>query len=214
MSRLGAVPRIALTLATLLCPPFAAVHAQGTPGTGQPNDAPTPAQPSGDGASWLPDMAREAREAAKSAGDTISTWWNEATTLVTPNGPTAYLPSQISEDDKQFFAVLGAAGLTLKEVTVGKGVVPAANYHFVASRDPTSTDLARAEDLLRAYRQASDGMRARAKQRIARATLDTMATAGFTLSAMDVTLSPWPDASYQVTTRPPAAARDAPTPGR
>jgi len=123
-----------------------------------------------------------------------------------PGSPTDYLPTQISDEDKRFFAILEAIGLELKGVTVSKGVIPSANYRFVASREPTDTDIARAEDLLRLYRESADGMWSRAKQRIARATLDTVSTAGTTLTAMDVTLSPWPDASYQIATKPAAGA--------
>ncbi len=200
-ARLSSLSRAAVTLTLLLCGSTSGLRAQGTE---PPHNEP----------SWLPDVARQAGEMAKSAGNTLNEWWNSATTFISPTGPTSFLPGQISDDDKQFFAILGAVGLTLKEVTVGKGVVPEANYHFVATRDPTEADFAKAENLLRAYRDASDGMRARAKQRIARATLDTMATTGFALTAMDVTLSPWPDASYQVSARPRPETPEPPAPSR
>lgn len=150
---------------------------------------------------WLSKGAETAGDAAKSVGDTLNSWWNDLSGKVTPSGPTSFLPAQITEDDKQFFAVLDAIGLKLKDVAVSKGLFPVATYHFVASREPTDEDIERAERLLRAYRDGADGFKSRAKQRIARATLDTVATKGFALASMDVTLSPWPDASYQVTAR-------------
>lgn len=153
---------------------------------------------------WLSKGAETAGDAAKSVGDTLNSWWSDLSGKVAP-GPTGYLPAQITEDDKQFFAVLEAIGLKLKDVTVSKGVFPVATYRFVASREPTDQDVERAELLLRAYRDSADGFKSRAKQRIARSTLDTVATKGFALSSMEVTLSPWPDASYQVTARDKAA---------
>jgi predicted transcriptional regulator len=147
---------------------------------------------------------------AKSVGGAIGSLWNDMTGKIAPATPTEYLPAQISEEDKQFFAILEAVGLTLKEVAVSKGLMPSANYRFVAAREPTDADIATAEALLRAYRDGNDAMRARAKQRIARSTLDTLATKGFALTAMDVTLSPWPDASYQIVARPGTGDAAAP----
>jgi len=48
---------------------------------------------------------------------------------------------------------------------------------------------------------AASGFRARAKQKIARQALDTALGGGFTIAAMEITLSPWPDATYQLTAR-------------
>lgn len=150
------------------------------------------------------DLARSAGDAAKAVGSAIGSLWNDMTGKIAPGSPTDYLPGQINEEDKRFFAILETIGLRLREVTVSKGLIPSANYRFVAEREPTDTDIAKAEDLLRRYREVADGIWSRAKQRIARSTLDTVSTAGTTLTAMDVTLSPWPDASYQIATKPAA----------
>lgn len=148
------------------------------------------------------DIAKQAGDVAKSVGGALGSLWNDVTSRIAPASPTDYLPGQMPEEDRQFFAILEAIGLKLREVSVSKGMVPSANYRFVADREPTDTDIAKAEGLLRAYRETQDGMRARAKQRIARSTLDTVSTAGMSLASMEVTLSPWPDASYQIVTKP------------
>lgn len=173
-----------------------------------PPAAPGQAMTAEDLAKSAEEMARSAGEVAKSVGGAvggaIGSLWNDVTSKIAPGPPTDHLPAQISEEDKQFFAILETIGLQLKDVNVSKGLIPSASYRFVAAREPADTDIAKAEALLRAYRDGNDGMRARAKQRIARSTLDTMATAGVVLSGMDVTLSPWPDASYQIANKPKA----------
>ena len=154
-----------------------------------------------DANSWLSDPKQTATDTAQTVGDTLKGWWDSVTGMVTTSNPTGYLPAQISDDDRQFFAVLEAVGLKLKDVTIGKGFFAGAQYQFVVAREPTDADFARAEALLRVYRETADGMRSRAKQRIARSTLDTMATAGFVLSSISISLTPWPDATYQVQAR-------------
>ncbi len=175
-----------------------------------PPVAPGQAMTAEDLAKSAEEMARSAGEVAKSVGGAvggaIGSLWNDVTSKIAPGPPTDHLPAQISEEDKQFFAILETIGLQLKDVNVSKGLIPSASYRFVAAREPLDTDIAKAEALLRAYRDGNDGMRARAKQRIARSTLDTVATAGVVLSGMDVTLSPWPDASYQIANKPKAEA--------
>jgi hypothetical protein len=140
------------------------------------------------------ELAKSAADAAKSAAGTIGGLWNDAVGGLGPAGT----PAQLSDEDKRFFAILETAGLRLTEFEIGKGVAPTSTYRFVAANDPTDAALAKAEALWRAYRDGADGMRARAKQKIARQALDTMATQGMALKSMDVTLTPWPDASYQV----------------
>jgi hypothetical protein len=171
------------------------------------NDPPPTAPPRGgitteELARTAEEIARQAGDVAKSVGGALGSLWNDVTTRITPAGPTDHLPGQMAEEDRQFFAILEAIGLKLKEVSVGKGLLASANYRFVADREPTDADIAKAEGLLRAYRDAQDGIRSRAKQRIARSMLDTVSTAGMSLAAMEVTLSPWPDASYQIVTKP------------
>jgi len=147
------------------------------------------------------DLARQAGDAAKSVGGAIGGLWNDVTGLVGGGGAASHLPAQISEEDRRFFAILEAIGLRLKEVSVSRGVLSTALYRFEATREPTEADIASAEELLRAYRASDDGMRSRARQKIVRSALDTVSTAGYVLSGMEVTLSPWPDASYQITAK-------------
>ena len=70
------------------------------------------------------ELARSAGDVAKSVGGAIGNLWNDAVGKVAPGAPTDYLPAQISDEDKQFFAILETIGLRLKDVTVSKGVLP------------------------------------------------------------------------------------------
>ncbi|GEM_PF-6236243 len=158
--------------------------------------------PPPDPAPWLSDAAKSAGEAARAAGTTLGGWWQEFTNAVMPGGPAGQLPAQISDDDKAFFAILDAIGLKLTDVKVGTGLLSNASYRFMATREPSDDDVQRAEQMLREYRETESGLRSRAKQRIARATLDTVASAGFSLASVEVSLQPWPDASYHVIARP------------
>ena len=166
--------------------------------TAEPSRA---AEPSREYPPWFSDPARAATDAARSVGSTLEGWWQGLSGWVTPDGSGSLLSAQVSDDDRRFFAILEAIGLKLTEVSVGKGVFPVATYRFTAAQEPSDEDVQRAEVLLRAYRDDAAGFRPRAKQRIARSVLDAAASAGFTLSSVEVTLSPWPDASYQVVAR-------------
>jgi len=148
-------------------------------------------------------LVRSAEEAAQSVGKAIGSMLGDVAGMITPGAPTDHLPAQISDEDKQFFAVLEAIGLRLKNVNVSKGLLGGATYQFVAEKEPSDQDIAKAEALLRAYRDAATGLRSRARQKIARSALDTASTAEFALTSMDVSLTPWPDASYQISARPP-----------
>lgn len=171
--------------------------------TAQP--APPPAKPgvtADDLAKTAEDLARQAGDAAKSVGNALGGLMNDVSGMVGGAGATAHLPAQLGEEDRRFFTILETIGLRLKDVTVEKGVLGSANYRFEATRDPTPAEIAKAEELLRAYRTAEDGLRSRARQKIARSALDTVSTAGYALAGMEVTLAPWPDASYQITAKP------------
>ncbi len=158
--------------------------------------------PAPDTPPWLSDAAKTAGDAARAAGAAVGGWWQDLTTAVVPGGPAGQLPAQIGDEDKTFFAILDAIGLKLTDVKVGTGLLSNASYRFVATREPTDNDVQRAEQLLRDYREAESGIRSRARQRIARSALDTVASAGFSLASIEVTLQPWPDASYHVIARP------------
>ncbi len=206
--------RLALTALLAIAPgllgPAGSAWAQGSPPPPAPAPAPTPspAPPARPGmtaedlAKHAEELARQAGEAAKSVGGAIGGVWNDVTGMIGSGSAAQHLPTQISDEDKRFFAILETIGLRLKEVTVPKGVMGGASYRFEAAREPTEADIAKAEELLRAYRTADDGLRSRARQKIARSALDTVSTAGYVLAGVDVTLSPWPDASYQIVTKP------------
>ncbi|MGE0224195.1 MAG: hypothetical protein AB7F35_15675 [Acetobacteraceae bacterium] len=157
---------------------------------------------------FLSDTAKSAGEMARSAGEAVGGWWQD---LTGPPGPSGYLPNQISEEDRRLFAIFDAIGLKLTDVVVSKGLFSGATYRFAATREPTDDDVQRAESLLRSYREDATGVLSRARQRIARGTLDAIANAGYSLASMEVSFWPWPDASYHVTARP---SRAAPLPGQ
>ena len=140
-------------------------------------------------------------DAARSAGSSIAGLWQDLTASVMPPDR---LPSQLTDDDRRFFAILEALGLQLTEIDAGKGWMPNTAYRFVASRQATDADLDRGERKLTEYVATGAGLRPRAKQKIARTVLDTVANGGFTIAAMEVVVWPWPDASYQLTARTPA----------
>ncbi len=155
---------------------------------------PTQARAADQDAGWLD----RSMDMARSAGASISGAWRD---LTAPVLPSDHLPSSLSEDDRRFFAVLEVLGLQLAEVTIGKGWTGGATYRFVSAREPSDVDLDQAERRYTAYLAAASGFRARAKQKIARQALDTALGGGFTIAAMEITLSPWPDAAYQLTAR-------------
>ena len=189
---------------------LAALVAVGAAGLAAPARAAgdTPAAPGPSEPSWLEQSAATIGGAMKSLGDGTASLWSAVTGVATPSEPFQSLPAMLSDDDRKFFAVLDAAGLQLSEIKVGGSMLSPTTYRLVAAREPSTADLQRAEQMLSDYRASDSGLRAAAKQRIARAVLDLANGKGFLLSAMTIELSPWPTASYelQARNRPPEAA--------
>lgn len=161
-----------------------------------------------EGDSWIVRSEGSVMFAAKTVGSTIGSAWNGFTSMFAPSEPYDYLPGQISDDDRRFFASLEAVGLQLSEIKVGGGTFSQPSYRFVAARDPSDVDIQHAERMLAEYRASVGGLRAGAKQRIAQAVLDVAGDHSFILTAVVVQLWPWPSASYEVTARnrPPEAS--------
>jgi hypothetical protein len=139
--------------------------------------------------------------AAKAVGAAASSAWTGVSTLFAGGDPYDYMPSQIGEDDRRFFATLDALGLQLSEIKVGGGALSHSSYRFVAAREPSDVDVRRAERMLDEYIAASGGPRNGAKQHIARAVLDVANDKGFVLTAVVVELWPWPAVKYEMTAR-------------
>jgi hypothetical protein len=154
----------------------------------------------GDEAGFINRSASAVADTARSLGAAIASTVGSLT-------QSDQLPPQLSDDDRRFFAVLETLGLQLAEVNVGKGWLGSVTYRFVPAREPSDVDMDRAERKLTEYQELGGGLRYRAKQKIARSTVDTALTGGFTITAMDIVLWPWPDAGYQLTARnrPPEA---------
>jgi len=158
--------------------------------------------------SWATQPVSMVTNAAKSVGAGAGSVWTAVVGFVMPSQPFDALPDRLSDDDRMFFAVLDAIGLQLSEVRVGGTWISSASYRLVAAREPSDGDVERAERQLDDYRNASYGLRARAKQRIVRSVLDLAAGKRFLLTGVVIDLSPWPSVSYEMTARnrPPEPA--------
>lgn len=172
-------------------------------GTARAADAPAP-----NPAPWYTHPWSVLGGAADAVGSAAGSIWAQIGSLFGGGDPYDYLPNQISEDDRRFFATLDALGLQLSEIKVGGGTFSHSSYRFVAAREPSDVDIERAERKLQQYRAASGGLRAAAKQRIVRSILDVAGDKGFILTAAIVELWPWPSVHYEMTARnrPPEAA--------
>ena len=170
--------------------------------------APLSAHAAESGDSWIVRSEGAVIFAAKAVGSTVGSAWNGVTSMFAPYEPYDYLPGQISEDDRRFFANLEAVGLQLAEIKVGGGTFSQPTYRFVAARDPSDVDIQRGKHMLADYRAAVGGLRAGAKQRIVQAVLDVEGDRSFILTAAVVQLWPWPSVSYEISARnrPPEAS--------
>jgi hypothetical protein len=159
-------------------------------------------------ASWYESPLSMMDVAAKAAGSAAGSAWAGVSGLFSGSEPYDYMPSQLNEDDRRFFATLDALGLQLSEIKVGGGILSHSSYRFVAARDPSDVDIQRAERKLAEFRATSGGLRNGAKQRIARAILDVAGDNGFVLTAVVIELWPWPSVQYEISARnrPPEAA--------
>jgi len=171
-------------------------------------DGPAPATPGSLEPAWLAQSMSVVGGALKSLGSGAASTWSNLTDLVTPSRPSDLLPDRISDNDRQFFAVLDAIGLQVSEVKLGGTLISSSSYRLVAARAPSVADFEHAERKLSEYCATSDGLRSQAKQRIARSVLDLAGAKDFVLSAVVIELSPWPSVRYELDARnrPPEAA--------
>ena len=150
---------------------------------------------------WYEHTLSVAGSAAKAVGSAADSLWSGISGLFSSSDLYDYLPNQISDDDRRFFATLDALGLQLSEIKVGSSTFSHTTYRFVAAREPSDVDIQRAERKLEEYRNAASGLRAGAKQRIVRSILDVAGDKGFILSAVVINLWPWPSVDYEITAR-------------
>jgi hypothetical protein len=168
----------------------------GGAGTARAADAPT-----ADAGPWYAHPLSVVGGAVKAVGSAAGSVWTGVAGLFGGGDPYDYLPSQISDDDRRFFAALDALGLQLSEIKVGSGTFSHSSYRFVAARDPSDVDIQRAERKLDEYRSSVGGLRAAAKQRIVRAILDVAGDKGFILTAVVIDMWPWPSVNYEISAR-------------
>ena len=161
-------------------------------------------------ASWWSRSAATAGVALQSLEEHAASAWSSATELFSSPPSSAVSPGLIADEDRPFFAVLEAAGLQLGEVRIAGTVLRSTEYRLVASRTPSAADLERAERAFEIFRTRQSGLRAGAKERIARAALDLIADRTFVLTAVTVELTPWPSAKYEVHARERTPAAEAP----
>jgi|GEM_PF-3636148 len=154
---------------------------------------------------WWSQPAATAGAAFHSLEEHAASAWSTVTDLL--SSPT---PSVLGDDDRPLFAILESVGLRLGEVKIGGTLVRSTEYRLVASRAPSAAELERAERALETFKSQHNGLRAGAKERIARATLDLIADRNFVLTAMTIELTPWPSAKYEVHARENALGGDAP----
>lgn len=139
--------------------------------------------------------------AVQAVGSAAGSVWTGIASLFGGSDPYNYLPGQINDDDRRFFATLEALGLQLSEIKVGGGTFSHSSYRFVAAREPSDVDIQSAERKLEDYRSSVGGLRAGAKQRIVRAILDVEGDKNFILTAVVVELWPWPSVNYEINAR-------------
>jgi hypothetical protein len=161
-------------------------------------------------ASWWSRSVATAGVALHSVEEHAASAWSSATELFASSPPSAVSPGLIATDDQAFFAVLEMAGLQLGEIRIAGTVLRSTEYRLVAARTPSTADLERAERAFETFRTQQSGLRAGAKERIARAALDLLADRNFVLTAVTIELTPWPSAKYEVHARERPIAGDAP----
>jgi hypothetical protein len=164
--------------------------------------------PAADTGPWYEHPLSIVGGAFRAVGSAADSVWTSIGNLFGGSDPYEYLPSQVSDDDRRFFAVLDAIGLQLGEIKVGGGTFSHSKYRFVAARDPSDVDIQRAERMLDDYREQASGLRAAAKQRIVRSILDVAGDKSFLLTAVVIDMWPWPSVNYEITARnrPPEAS--------
>lgn len=139
--------------------------------------------------------------AAGAVGSAVGSVWSGMSRMVWAGDPYDYLPGQISDDDRLFFATLEELGLRLSTINVGGGMLSHSSYRFVAAREPSEVDIERTERKLEEYRDNASGMRSIAKEHIVRSILDVAGDKGFILGAVVIDLWPWPSARYEISDR-------------
>ena len=137
-----------------------------------PSAAQAEAEPS---RGWLSDAAAAFGNgfggALDRAGATLRTAWS----FVLPEAPFDYVPERLGESDLAFIAMMQAAGLSLTEIEAGGGLLPDVRYRFVASREPSAADYARAARALTLHKSSYSGLRATCMRSHGRAHTHTRA---------------------------------------
>lgn len=150
---------------------------------------------------WIMRAETLARDAAMRVGTVAAALWRGGTSFVLPEAPFQYLPERLDEADLAFVATMESLGLTLSEIQTGGGILAAVSYRFVAAREPSLVDIARATRQLAAHRARFGGLRAFAQQRVLQNLLDVAGAGGFVIADLEIDLRPWPSIRYALAAR-------------
>lgn len=149
---------------------------------------------------WLSGAATVLQDAVSGAGGVLRT----AGSFVLPEAPFDFVPERLQESDLAFIAMMQSAGLSLSEIEAGGALLPDVRYRFVASREPSAADFARAHRALVLHEARYSGIRAAAQRRIVQTVLEAGEGGRFQVTTLEIAVRPWPSIRYVL------AARDRP----
>lgn len=176
------IPRVIGTtaLATLLALSPAGAHAQ--------TEAPR---------SWLATAAATMGDVIDGAGAAL----RGAGSFVLPEAPFDFVPERLQESDLAFIAMMQSIGLTLSEIEAGGTLLPDVRYRFLASREPSEGDFARAQRAVALHQARYSGLRAIAQRRIMQTVLEAAEGGRFQVSVLEIGVRPWPSVRYVLSAR-------------
>jgi hypothetical protein len=163
-----------------------------------PSAAQAEAEPS---RGWLSDAATAVSNGFGSALDGASATLRTAWSFVLPEAPFDFVPERLGESDLAFIAMMQAAGLSLTEIEAGGGLLPDVRYRFVASREPSAADYARAARALTLHKSSYSGLRAIAHRRIVQTVLEAGEGGLYQVEMLEITVRPWPSVRYVLAAR-------------
>jgi hypothetical protein len=120
---------------------------------------------------------------------------------VLPEAPFDFVPERLGESDLAFIAMMQAAGLSLTEIEAGGGLLPDVRYRFVASREPSAADYARAARALTLHKSSYSGLRAIAHRRMVQTVLEAGEGGLYQVEMLEITVRPWPSVRYVLAAR-------------
>jgi hypothetical protein len=177
----------------LLALPLAGWLLAATPAVAQTEAAPT--------RSWLSDATAVAGSAFGAALDGAGAALRTAGSFVLPEAPFDFVPERLRESDLAFIAMMQTAGLSLAEIEAGGGLLPDVRYRFVAAREPSAADYARAARALVLHESRYSGLRAFAQRRIMQTVLEAGEGGRYQVAMLEIAVRPWPSIRYVLAAR-------------